>query len=140
MVDYRLVMLGAVVPLVDVVVGPTPLHTLAGAVLVLAIVMGATTGRRLVRRRLLGVPIGIFIHLVLDATWSDARLFWWPAFGFRFDGSGVPELGRSWILHLVLELGALVVGWWGWRRYRLDDQTNRQLLVRQGHLDRATLV
>jgi hypothetical protein len=140
MVDYRLVALGALLPLSEVAVGgPRLLHTLVGAVGALVVVMAVTTGRRLVRRRLLGVPIGLFLHLVLDATWTDQRSFWWPLFGWTFERDTLPELGRPLAVGLALEVLAVAAGVWAWRRYGLDDPRNRQRLVRTGHLDRRVL-
>lgn len=104
--DYRLVMLGAVLPVVEGLVGgPWVLHTLLGPTVVLTVVMLATQGRRLVRRQWLGLPIGLFMHLVLDATWSTSKLFWWPFLGVSdVLGQGdVPEFGRSIGLLIVLE-------------------------------------
>lgn len=138
MVDYRMVALGAVLPLVEVVTGAfLGLHTLALAVVSLGAVMAATSGRRLLRRRLLGLPIGLFCHLVLDATWTRTRLFWWPAFGLG--RVSPPETGRSLLVSVVLEVAGLGLGWWAWRRYDLADGGNRRLLVRTGHLARGVL-
>lgn len=140
MVDYRLVAAGALLPLVEAALGgPRVLHTLIGAVAALALVMGATVGRRLVRRRLLGVPIGLFLHLVLDGSWTDRELFWWPAFGADFDAASLPEVGRPLVVGLVLEALAAAAAAWAWRRYALDRPGNRRRLVASGHLDRAVL-
>ena len=139
LVDYRLVALGALVPLVDVVIGrPTPLHTLAGPVAVMTAVMVTTVGRRLLRRRLLGVPIGMFLHLVLDGAWDRAELFWWPLFGFSLADEPVPE-SRLIGLRVVLELLGVVAAAVAYRRYGLADGDNRRLLIRSGHLNRAVL-
>jgi hypothetical protein len=139
MVDYRTVVLGALLPLVEVVTGVTfILHTLLGPVVALGVVMGATVNRRLQRRRLLGLPIGLFLHQVLDGTWSVAELFWWPAFGWRFEGS-VPEIGRPPALLVALEIVAIGVGAWAWRRYDLSDADHRAHLLRTGHLARGVL-
>lgn len=138
MVDYRMVALGAVLPLIEVVTGAfLGLHTLALAVGSLGLVMLATPQRRLLRRRLLGVPIGLFCHLVLDGTWTRTRLFWWPAFGFG--AVSPPEQGRALVWSVLAELAGLVLGWWAWRRYDLADRGNRRLLVRTGHLARGVL-
>lgn len=140
MVDYRLVALGALLPVAEAAVGgPRLLHTLIGAVGLLVVVMAFTVGRRLVRRRLLAVPIGLFLHLVLDATWADRDQFWWPAFGWSLDRAGLPELDRPLLVVLALEAAGLAVGRWAWRRYALDDAANRHLLVSTGHLDRRVL-
>ncbi len=137
MVDYRFVALGAAIPLVEVVGGrPVALHSLAAPVVVLALVMAATRERRLVRRRLLGVPIGLFLHLVLDGTWTDAELFWWPAFGVDLAGRELPELGRPLAVGLLLEAVAIALAVVARRRYHLDESENRRLLWRNGHLAR----
>lgn len=138
LVDYRLVAVGALLPLVEAVTGVfLGLHTLAGAVLALAVVMGATSGRRLLRRRLLGLPIGLFCHLVLDGTWATTRLFWWPAFGF--ERQPAPEAGRSPAVWLLLELAGIALGVVAWRRYGLASADNRRLLATRGHLARGVL-
>lgn len=140
MVDYRIVALGAVLPLVEAVLGgPRVLHTLLAAVAVLALVMVATTDRRLVRRRFLGIPIGMLLHLVLDGTWTDQRLLWWPGFGSGFGRSQVPELARSLTVGLMLEALAVLIGAWAYRRYELDDPANRTTLLTSGRLSRSAL-
>ncbi len=136
-VDYRLVVLGAVLPSVDLLIGsPTPLHTVAGAVLGLTVVMVVARGRRLAQRRWLGVPIGMFAHLLLDATWADTALFWWPFTGDGLSGSDVPE--SSWPLALVLSLEVVglvcLVGLWV--RLGLTEARHRERFRRTGHLDR----
>jgi hypothetical protein len=137
MVDYRLVAVGALLPVLEVVIGrPFVLHTLAAPVVVLTVTMAATTGRRLLRRRLLGISIGLFLHLVLDGTWTSAELFWWPLFGVSFAGLDVPEAtAPGW--RLVLELVAVAVAVVAWRRHGLDDPAARQRLMRSGHLPAA---
>ena len=85
-VDYRVVALGSVLPLAENLTGsPWVLHTLAGSVVLLAGVMALTAGRgrRLRRRRWIGLPIGTLVFLVASGTWSRTALFWWP-----FAGSG----------------------------------------------------
>lgn len=139
MVDYRLVALGAALPLVEVVVGVNVAHTLLGAVVVLTAVMLTTQRRRLVRRRLLGIPIGMFVHLVLDGTWTRAELFWWPVFGFDFGPSGLPEFERPLVVGIGMEIVALGVAWWAVRRYDLRDRPKWRRLVETGQLDRSVL-
>ncbi len=71
MADYRIVALGAALPLAEVVFGgPRYLHTMVVAMGLMAILMLATSNHRLIRRRLLGIPIGLLLHLVLDFTWA----------------------------------------------------------------------
>jgi hypothetical protein len=135
--DYRLVALGAVLPLAEAVTGrPLALHTLAGAVAVLAVVMAATRRRRITRRRWLGLPIGLLLHLVLDGSWSDPRLFWWPFSGWRFPDRPLPELDRPVGLLLVMELvGLAALAWW-WRRWALREPARRAEFLRSGHVGR----
>ncbi len=139
LVDYRLVAVGSLLPLLDVVIGrPTPLHTLAAPVAVMAVVMATTVGRRLCRRRLLGIPIGMFLHLVLDGSWDSASLFWWPVLGRSLADEPLPE-SRALAFRLLLELVGVVAAAVAYRRYGLDERANRRLLVRSGHLNRAVL-
>jgi len=134
--DYRVVIAGVLLPLVDVIPGVPPvLHTLTGAVALLALTMVLTRGRRLARRRWLGLPIGVFVHLVLDGTWTTTELFWWPAFGLSLPDVALPTFGRG-IPGLVLELIGAAAIWWSWRQFRLDDPERRMLFVREGRLDR----
>lgn len=136
MVDYRLVALGAALPLIEVVAGrPFLLHTLLAPVVVLTLVMLTTMNRRLLRRRALAVPIGMFLHLVLDGAWSSGGLFWWPAFGSDFGPLGLPEANNL-QLRLLAEVAAAAVGAWAYRRYGLHRPVNRQRLIRTGHLAR----
>lgn len=137
MIDYRMVAIGALLPVIEVVVGrPFVLHTLAAPVVLLTVVMAATSGRRLLRRRLLGIPIGLFLHLVLDGTWASTDLFWWPVFGLSFDGLEIPE-ATGVGFRLLLEVAAIGLAAVAWRRYGLDDAAARTRLVRTGHLPPA---
>lgn len=139
MIDYRLVAVGAALPLVEVFVGANVLHTLLGSVALLTVVMLATQGRRLLRRRLLGVPIGMFVHLVLDGSWTRTELFWWPGFGLDFGTSEPPEFDRPLAIGVALELAAVAVAVWAHRRYDLGDDAKRGRLLTTGQLDRSVL-
>lgn len=135
--DYRAVMAGAVLPLIDLLAGDVRLaHTLLAPVAVLGIVMLATQRRRLVRRRWLGIPIGMFLHLVLDGVWSNAGLFWWPAFGTGFDAVPAPELSRGVPLDLAMEVVGAAALVWAYRRFRLNEAARRDRFVRTGMLSR----
>jgi len=133
-IDYRMVAVGSVLPVGELVFGgPRLLHTLLGAVAVLGIVMAATRHRRLLRRRLLGIPIGLFLHLVLDGVWTRASLFWWPFLGASFEGE-LPEVARgSWTLGLELAGVAMLV--FLWRACGLADPQRRKRFWRTGQLD-----
>ncbi len=139
MVDYRMVAIGALLPTLEVITGRAlVLHTLLGSVAALGLVMALTQQRRLVRRRWLGLPIGLMFHLVLDGTWTSKALMWWPAFGLGFDDA-VPEFSRGIVLPLLLELAAVAAGVWAWRRYELDQPEHREQLIRTGQLVRGVL-
>ena len=136
-VDYRMVMLGAVAPVAEVVLGrPGPLHSLVTAVAVLVVVMLATRGRRLVRRRWLGLPIGLFAHLVLSGSFADTEAFWWPLPGLALSDARPPELARGG-LSVLLEILGVAVGLWWYRRVGLDDPAARSTFRRSGQLPRA---
>ncbi len=134
--DYRLVMAGAVLPIIEGFVGgPWVLHTLLGPVVVLAVVMLVTQGRRLVRRQWLGLPIGLFMHLVLDGSWTSADVFWWPFLGASdvLGGSAVPEFGRSLVVLFIMELIGLGVLAFFVRRLELTGE-GKELFVSKGQL------
>ncbi len=134
--DYRLVMAGSVLPLADGLAGGEwVLHTLAAGVGVLTVVMVGTRGRRLRRRRLIGLPIGMFLHVVLDGTWTRTETFWWPFFGTSLD-TGLPELDRPVALLVAMELAGAAALAWCWRRFGLDDAGRRDRFVRTGQLPR----
>ncbi|WP_436795551.1 hypothetical protein [Actinospongicola halichondriae] len=136
--DYRLVMVGAVLPVAEVALGrPGPLHSLVTAVVVLAAVMLSTQGRRLVRRRWLGIPIGLFAYLVFSGTWADTQAFWWPLSGFGLSDAGAPELDRG-AVSILLEVAGVGLGLWWYRRVGLDDPRNRRQFRATGQLPRAT--
>jgi hypothetical protein len=134
--DYRLVMLGAVVPVVELAFGgPRVLHTLVCSVAALTIVMLVTRRRRLVRRRWLGIPIGLFMHLVLDGMWTRTEVFWWPLFGWTFPAGELPEIERG-VLTVLLELAGAAALAWCWQRFRLNEPRRRAEFLRTGHLGR----
>jgi len=137
-IDYRMVIAGSLVPVLEGLTGgPKLAHSVLGAVVLLGVIMAATRHHRLLRRRLLGLPIGMMAHLVLDGAFAVTAVFWWPVAGFSFADGQVPEwdhLGVS----LVLELVGIAVGVWAWRLFGLDDPTRRHRFVRDGRLDLPT--
>ena len=137
-IDYRFVALGAVMPVIEVPFGAGPLQSLVAPTAVLVIVMLATMHRRLVRRRWLGLPIGMYMHLVLDGAFTLTATFWWPFLGTSFTPGSAPELDRG-VWSIVMELAGLGVGWWAWRRFGLDDAGRRSRFLRTGQLDRAVM-
>lgn len=140
-VDYRYVALGGVLPLVEAVTGrPLLLHTLLGSVLLMTAVMLVTVGRRLLRRKLLGIPIGTFVFLVVAGTWTRSDLFWWPALGL--DGIGqapLPEFDRAPVVLVALEVAGIAATVWLVRRFELTRPDHRSELLRTGRLPRTHL-
>jgi hypothetical protein len=135
--DYRLVMLGSILPVGEVVFGgPRLLHTLLAPVAVLVVLMLATQKRRLVRRRWIGLPIGLLMHLALDGIWARPDNFWWPFFGLDFGSEGLPELGHSLGVTILMELAGLACLAWAWHMFGFADRTNRDRFLRTGHLNR----
>lgn len=136
-VDHRLVIAGALLPdTVDVWFGgPRLLHALVGSVGLLAVAMVATRGRRLLRRRLLALPIGTFLHLLLDGVWTATQVFWWPALGLDFGDGSLPSIERGW-LNVPLELAGAAALVWAWHRFRLAEPARRAAFLRTGRLGR----
>lgn len=135
-VDYRLVVAGALLPLVELPFGtPRVLHSIAGSVALLGLAMVLAPRRRLVQRRLVAVPIGMFVHLLLDGIWADTHAFWWPFAGAAWSESRLPELARG-PANVLLELAGAAALWWCWQRFRLTEPQRRQRFWRTGRLDR----
>ncbi len=133
--DNRLLLVGSVLPVVDVVFGGArALHSVTVSIALLAVVMIATKRGSGRRSTLLGLPIGMFLHLVFDAAWNDTDTFWWPFTGFGFADSGIPIVDRGWI-SVVLEIVGLAGCIWLWRKNRLGDPMRRQQFLRDGRLD-----
>jgi hypothetical protein len=133
-VDYRLVVAGSLLPLaVDLpFVGLAYGHTLLGSVALLVAVMLLTIGRpRLLRRRLLCLPIGAFCGLVLSAAWTNTDVFWWP-----FTGASLPDGGLLPAAGIVVleELAGLAACAWIVYRFGLADRGRRDDFLRSGRL------
>src|SRR5918996_3125226 len=133
-IDYRLVAAGSLLPLV-VDLPARRLwfgHTLLASVALLVLVMLLTIGRpRLVRRRLLCLPIGSFCGLALSAAWTNTEVFWWP-----FTGSTLPDaplLPAPGIV-VIEELAGLAAIVWVVHRCGLTDPRRREELLRTGRL------
>ena len=136
--DYRLVMLGSILPIGEVVLGgPRVLHTLLAPVALLTVIMLATQKRRLVRRRWIGLPIGMLMHLVLDGIWARPEVFWWPFLGASFGDGGLPELGHGVGVAVLLEVIGAACLVWAWSLFDLQDPGNRRRFLRTGRLART---
>lgn len=133
--DYRLLLVGSVLPdAIDIPAGQARwAHSLTVAVALLALVMIVTAGRKPVRRLLLGLPIGMMLHLVYDGAFANTAVFWWPWSGSWGD-SQVPSLERPVWLNVGMELVGAALLWWAWRRFSLADPARREQFVRHGTL------
>ena len=135
--DYRLLAVGALVPLViDAALSRPALgHTLAFAVAVLAGVMLATRRHRVVRRHAIAVPIGLLLNLVASGMWVRPKVLWWPAFGLAFrDAPLLPPVP----VVVAEEIAGLVAIAWFVRRFQLADGSRRRSWLRTGRVtDRA---
>ncbi|MEA2685505.1 MAG: hypothetical protein QOE93_700 [Actinomycetota bacterium] len=136
-IDYRLVVVGAWLPdIIDAPLGGARvMHTVVASVALLVGVMLGTRHRRQARRRLLAIPIGTFLHLVLDGMWARTETFWWPFLGRRLDG-GLPPLDRPVAVLLLQELAGAAALVWLWREWGLANPQVRRNLLRTGRLPR----
>ncbi len=132
--DYRLLIVGSVLPLADGVFGGArALHSIVTTIAVLVVVMLATIGRRPARKLLLGLPIGMFLHLVFDGAWNNTDVFWWPLTGWRFDDDPLPPFDRG-LVTVAMEIVGLGLCAWLWRTNDLSDRSRRRAFLRDGHL------
>lgn len=133
--DHRLLIIGVLAP--DVIDGiwggARAFHSVVTIVAVLVLVMIATAGRRPIRRRLLALPIGAFVHLIVDFAFTDTATFWWPVTGLSFDGARLPVVERGW-WNVLLEVVGIVLCVVAWRRFGLADPTRRREFVQRGVL------
>ena len=138
-IDYRLIAGAAVLPvLVDLPLGHRAFgHTLAFPVVLLVTVMLGTLARpRLLRRRLLCLPIGVFAGLVLSGAFANSDLFLWPLGGTGFGSEGV--LPQWWVV-LLEELAGLLGWWWVVGQFDLYLPVPRAAFWRTGRLEEGTV-
>ena len=134
--DYRLIAAGAVLPdIVDTLIPARVLvvHSVVVVVGLLVVIMLATIGRRLRRKQLLALPIGMFGHLVLDGAWLNTSMFWWPIIGGG--RNRLPVLERGLVVGVVAELIGAVALVYFVRRLKLDTAARRRLFLHTGTLD-----
>lgn len=132
--DYRLLVVGSVLPVVEVVFGGArALHAVVTAIVLLAVLMLVTAGRKPIRKTLLGLPIGMFLHLVFDGAWNDTDTFWWPLTGWSFTDEGAPVVDR-WPWTLALEAIGVAICVWLARHNRLGTPEGRARFLRHGVL------
>ena len=133
--DNRLLLVGAVLPGLEFVFGGArALHSITVSIALLAVVMIFTTRGSARRRTLLGLPIGMFLHLVFDAAWNDTGTFWWPFTGLGFDDVGIPIVDRG-LISVVLEVLGLVGCTFLWRKNGLSDRGRRRTFYADGRLE-----
>ena len=135
--DHRLIVVGALLP--DVIDAPTGragvAHSLFASAVLLAVVVLATRGRRHLRRSLVALAIGTFLHLLLDGIWTNRQVFLWPFAGTDLGDAQLPSVARG-LANVPLELAGLAVLIWAWYRFRLGEPERRRTLLRTGHLGR----
>lgn len=132
--DHRLIALGALAPLLlDLPVGHMAYgHTLVLGVLLLGVTMVGTIGRsRLLRRRLLCLPIGVLAGLLLSGAFLHDEVFLWPFIG---DGFGSVSLWPPLTVGVLAEGIGIACCGWIWSRCGLADRGRRSLFLRTGRL------
>ena len=134
--DYRLLALGASLPLLETLAGfQWVLHTLFFGVFVLSSIMFFGKGNRKIQQKLLPIPVGLLTHLVLDGTWTEKEIFWWPVTGRDLMGVEVSRLEVSFLpIGIILETLGILIALWGWRKFELNKQVNLEAFVKRGHL------
>lgn len=133
--DYRFLVAGVLLPdLVDSLWGGARgFHSVTMSVAVLFGVMLATIGRRPIRKRLLAVPIGMFVHLIVDGAFDDTKVFWWPVTGLSFGDARLPVVERG-TFNVVLEIVGLMLCAYAVQRFGLRDAERRRRFFANGEL------
>lgn len=148
--DLRWVMVGSLLPdLIDKPIGSIAFHSTFGThrlfahsvlfpIVGLAVVLIVTRRGTSLRRGLIGVVIGVFVHLLLDAAWASPEAFWWPLFGWEFppvhESNFVKLLGRMVTEPLVWVGEAAGLGYlvYLWRRHLRGEGELRRFLMVDG--------
>jgi hypothetical protein len=137
--DYRLLVVGSVAPELDALFGGMRwLHSLTCSVVLLGVVMVVSIGRTQLRKLLLGLPIGMLLHLVFDGAWATTEVFWWPFTGASIGDEPLPSAQRGWWNVLLEAIGLLLIVW-SWRCAGLADPRRRRAVLRTGRLFDPTL-
>lgn len=133
--DFRLLIMGALLPdLIDGLWGGSrAFHSVTVSVVVLFGVMMTTIGHRRLRRHVLAVPIGMFVHLIMDGAFDDTKVFWWPISGMAFSDANLPVARRG-SINIVLEVLGIGACLWIVKRFGLTDGERRREFVRTGAL------
>jgi len=109
------------------------LHSVTVSIALLTLVMLATDRGSVRRKTLLGLPIGMILHLVFDAAWNDTATFWWPFTGLAFDDVGMSITDRG-LVSVVLEAAGFVLCIWLWRINGLGGAARMRRFLADGQL------
>jgi len=133
--DYRTLVIGALLPdIIDGIWGGArAFHSVTASVAVLVVVMLSTIGRRPIRKRLLAIPIGMFLHLIYDGAFNNTKVFWWPFSGLSFSGDRLPVVDRG-MLNIGFEIVGLLLCAFAWKKFHLGDPTRRKSFLKSGTL------
>ena len=132
--DYRLLIVGSVLPALDGLFGGArALHSITVSIALMAALMLATSGRKPIRKMLLGLPIGMFLHLVFDGAWNNTDVFWWPFTGLGFGDDPFPIADRG-LISVGLEAVGVALCIWLWRANGLGSPERRREFLRTGVL------
>ena len=138
-IDYRLIAIGSLLPvLLDLPFGYRAYgYTLLFAVAMLTVVMFGTIGKpRLLRRRWLCLPIGVFAGIILSGAFTNPDLFWWPFLGTSFPHDALLPV---WWVVLIEELVGLFVCWVLVGQYDLWMVGPREEFLRTGRLTASSI-
>lgn len=151
--DLRWVLVGSILPdLIDKPIGSVFFHDTFGThrlfahsivfpITAFALVLLVTRRGTNRRRGFIGLVIGVFVHLLLDAAWATPEAFWWPFFGWEF-----PTVFESDFLSLLQRMLSDPIVWVGeaigaaylamlWRRYLSTDGQLRRFWREDGRID-----
>jgi hypothetical protein len=148
-VDYRWILLGAVLPdVVDALAvglaglgaaGRGAAHSLLAPSLVAIVVVAALRGPR--RLAVFGLAVGWLAHLAADGMWQAPETFLWPAFGGAFSTAPPEPYSTDLVLHpwdhlgtLAGELAGAAILAWFWVAFRLGHDGRFGLFLRDGYL------
>jgi membrane-bound metal-dependent hydrolase YbcI (DUF457 family) len=98
-------------------------HSIVFPIMAFAVALLVTRRGTSRRQGFIGLVIGVFVHLLLDAAWATPEAFWWPFFGWEF-----PTVFESDLLPLLRRMLSDPIVWLGeaagaaylamlWRRY-----------------------
>ncbi|HVF54179.1 MAG TPA: metal-dependent hydrolase [Actinomycetota bacterium] len=146
-IDYRCILLGAIVPdAIDAVLSAVTdlpqrsvAHSLLAPVAVsIAIILGLRGERRLAW---FGVGVGWLLHLALDGMWGEPRIFFWPAFGSAWPPGALGPFSLDVLTHPLdhlglwgLEIAGALLLLWFWVAFEFGDEDRRRAWLKDGHL------